>query len=377
MKKMFTFLLLYLTVVSTVNATIRRVGYIASIQPVNGLDYVNFQAAHDASLSGDTIQLYATTTGTITYSGTINKPVLIMGPGYFTNSYYLTGTEIPNSNLQNMPGSISSCSFIIDLGSAGTIFQGINNLTINTVNQVNALNNININRCRNVNIAFTNSGLCNGWNISQCYGVTIVQSGPSAGFLGDRTISNLSISNSVIFASITFSTSPAGTYAGNLIYNCDFLSGSSLALNNATFKVQNCIFEGQTFSGVANVSFIKNLTTQSAASNPISTNAGSSGNLFSITYANVYINYPVNLISGGLNTSSPDGRLALKVGSPAIGAGFLLNTSTVTNCGAYGGSNAYVLSGIPGIPVYYQLGAPSAVTVGSPYTLTFSVRSNN
>jgi hypothetical protein len=380
MKKLFTLLLFYL-VVDVGNATIRRVGYIASIQPLIGLDYNNFQAAHDASSTGDTIQLYSTTTGTITYTGTISKLLIILGPGYFTNSYTLTGTEKANLNLQNMPGAISSCTFSITLGSAGTIFQGINGLILNTVDQVNALNNITVNRCRNVSVSFANSGFCNGWIIAQCYGVTIVQTGPNAGFLGNRTINTLSIRNSVLFSGISFSTSPTGTYTGNTIYNCNFLNGASLSLNNAFFTVQNCIFENQSFTAVTNVSFINCLTTQSAAANPISTNAGSSGNLFSVVFGNIYLGYPVNPLSGGINVYSPDGRFVLKGGSPAINAGLLPGTGTPADCGIFGGmaptTSPYILSGIPAIPAYYQLGAPSAVTTGSPYTITFSVRSNN
>ena len=76
---------------------------------------------------------------------------------------------------------------------------------------------------------------------------------------------------------------------------------------------------------------------------------------------------------------SPDGRFQLISGggNPANNGGFLPGTATPTNCGVYGGLVYYVKSGIPPIPVYYQLGAPSAVTVGATYTITFSVRSNN
>lgn len=382
MRKVYSILLLSTLLNNPLHATIRRVGYIASIQPVSGLDYNNFQAAHDASAAGDTIQLYSSTTGSVTYSGTINKFVVIMGPGYFTNSYSLSGTESPNNNLQNMPGVISSCTFAIDLGSAGTIMQGLNGLSLNTIDQVNALNNITINRCRNVSVSFANSGNCNGWVIAQCYGVTIVQTGPNAGFNGNRTINNLSIRNSVIFASLGFSTSPAGTYTGNTIYNCNFLIGASLSLNNAVFTIQNCIFENQSFAGVTNVAFVKCCTTAGSAGNPMSTNAGSSGNTFNITIANIYVGYPANPVVSGANTYSNDGRFVLKSGTnPAIGGGFLPGTSTVTDCGIFGGispgTTPYVLSGIPAIPVYYKLGAPSAVTTGSSYTVTFSVRNNN
>ena len=372
MKRIFQ-LVFYISLATIANATIRRVGYFTTIQPVNGLDYNNFQAAHDASSTGDTIQLYPSTSGSVAYSGTINKILVIMGGGYFTNSYSLASGEYPNNNLQSMAGIIGSCTFIIDLGSAGTIIEGITNLTINTVDRVDALNNITISRCKNVSISFINSGLCNNWTIGQCYGITIVQTGPSNGFTGNRTISNFNIINSVIYNNFNLSTSPTGTYTGNTIYNCNFLNGSSLSLNGAVFTIQNSIFEVQNFTGVSNVTFTKDLTTQSSSSNPIFTNSGSSGNVFNVSLSNVYVGYPIN------SSYSPDGRFTLIAGggNPANGGGFLPGTATPTNCGIYGGLEPYVKSGIPPIPVYYQLGAPSVVTIGNNYTITFSVRSNN
>jgi hypothetical protein len=257
-------------------------------------------------------------------------------------------------------------------------FQGINGLTLSTIDQPNSLNTITINRCRNVSITIANSASLNDWTIAQCYGVTVVQTGPSGGFVGNRTINNFSIRNSVLFSGITFSTSPSGTYTGNSIYNCNFLSASSLTLNNAFFTVQNCIFQGQSFTGTTNVTFTKNLTTLSSTGNVMTNTAPSSGNVYSVNLANVFVGYPTN------TTYSVDGRFKLITGTgtnPAVGGGFLPGTSTVTDCGAYGGAapstTPYVLSGIPAIPVYYQLGAPSAVTTGGTYTLTFSVRSNN
>ncbi len=360
------------------NATIRRVGYTATIQAVNNLDYVNFQAAHDAAANGDTIQLYPGVSGSVSYTGTISKPLVILGVGYYTNSYYLTGTETANANLQNLVGLINSCNFTVNLGSAGTIFQALNGLTVTTTPRVDSLNNISITRCKGVSVVFDNSGVCNNWLIAQCYGLTIAQTNASGSFTGNRTITNLVIRNSLINSSIALSTSPVGTYVGNKIYNCNFISGASLSLNGAIFTIQNSIFEGQSFTAVNNVSFIKNITTLAATSNPVNTNAGSSGNLFSQNINNIYLGYPTNPLVGGLQTYSPDARFQLKAASPAINAGFLPGTSTATDCGMYGyGANAYKLSGMPAIPVFIRLNAASAIYTGSTYTMTFSIISNN
>ncbi|MES2777422.1 MAG: hypothetical protein V4722_24800 [Bacteroidota bacterium] len=383
MKKACLLLVLYLSTTSLLNATIRRVGFIATINPVNGLDYVNFQAAHDASAIGDTIYLYPNTNGSQTYSGTLNKTVVVIGPGYFTNTYTLAGTEKANANLQIIAGLINSSTFSIDNGSAGSQFIGLNNLTLNTVDQVNPLNNITVRRCRNVYISFVNSGLCNDWTITSCFNVSMAQSAPAGGFTGNRTISNLTISNSVINAGINFNTSPTGTFANNRILNCNMISSASLGLNGASFTVQNCIFDGQSLSGVNNTTFIKNITTIAAAGNVITNTLPSTGNQYSIAMANVYVGYPTNALSGGVNTYTNDGRFALKAGSPALNGGFLFGTTTVTDSGIFGGTGGtgtspYILAGIPPIPTLYRLDAPSAVMPnGGNYTITLSIKDNN
>lgn len=383
MKKVSTLLLLYLFAAASVNATIRRVGFIATINPVLGLDYVNFQAAHDASAIGDSIYLYPNTNGSQTYTGTVNKTVFVFGPGYFTNTYTLTGTEIANTNQQIIAGLINTCTFNIDNGSAGSHFVGLNGLTLNTVDQVNPLNNITVRRCRNVYLSFVNSGLCNDWTITSCFNVSMAQSAPAGGFTGNRTISNMTISNSVISSSINFNTSPTGTFANNRILNCCMVSGASLSLNGATFTVQNCIFDGQNLSGVNNTTFIKNITTIASAGNVITNTGSSTGNQYSILMSNVFVGYPTNPLSGSFNTYTNDGRFVLKAGSPGLNGGFLFATTTATDCGIFGGTGGtgtapYILAGIPPIPTFYRLDAPSAVLPNSgTYTITLSIKSNN
>lgn len=362
-------------------ATIRRVGYLASTQPVNNLDYVSFQAAHDASADGDTIQLYPLSTGGAIFGGAINRRIVVLGPGYFTNSYYLTGNEIANTGIQSMPGSISSCSFTIDLGAVGTVIEGLNTVSVSTVDRVEDLNNITIRKCRNVSVSFINSGRCDNWTIEQCYGVNVVQTNPSGSFNGNRTINNLLIRNSVIWQGITLSTSPpSGVYTNNRIYNCVFLSGNSFAFNGAQFTVQNCIFESQNMTAVSGTTFIKNITTQTTASNPISTNPGGSGNQFSANLVNIFEGYPANPNSGVTGGArSVDARFRLRSGTNiAVNGGFLPGTSTATNCGVFGGPAAsfYVLSGLPATPTFTLLSAPNAVISSPNYTINVSIRSN-
>ena len=377
MKKFTILLLAWMLVANLLNATIRRVGYTATAQPVALLDFVNFQAAHDFSSAGDTIQLYPSATGS-TYTGIISKRLVVLGTGYLNNSFYITGTEIANANLQNLIGFIASCDFTVDLGSANTVFQGLNGLTVRTTNRQEDLPNITINRCRNVFVLFDNSSNCDGWVVSQCTGFYLTQNNASGSFTGNRTITNLTIQNTVVYGALTLSTSPTGSFTGNKIYNCNIISGASFSLNNATFAFQNCIFEIQTFTNYTNCTFVKNVTALSATGNSITNTGANSGNQYNAVLTNVFNGYPSYTQTAGLNNQSPDNRYILKIGTnPAIGGGFLPSSSTVTDCGIFGGAASYKLSGMPAIPVFIRFNAPSAIATGTPYTMTFSINSNN
>jgi len=377
-------------------ATIRRVGFTQSISPVNGLDYVDFQSAHNAAVTGDTIQLYPATPQ-ISWSGTISKRLVVLGPGYFynNNTYNIPSGGIPNASLQLLPGAISSSSFTVGVGSAGTVLQGINSLYVTTSNTLDSLNDILISRCRNVNVNFDNSGVCNNWIISQCYNANVTQSGYGISFSANRTITNLRIENTT-GPSINFNASgpqsPVGVNSGQIL-NCIFGSSTtgveatygSLRLNNSTFVVQNCIDVYGTLgiglgalTGVSNTIFINNLTVASPSNNPVSTNPGSTGNVFNINPAGnaFFVGYPNN-VSGGQTIYSSDGAWQLSSTSPAKNAGIIPGTTTATDCGIFGGLNPYKASGIPAVPSFYKLSSPSSTATTNPYIMTFSVRSNN
>ena len=76
-------------------------------------------------------------------------------------------------------------------------------------------------------------------------------------------------------------------------------------------------------------------------------------------------------------TGSLDSRLALKAGSPAIGAGLTVGAVVSPNCGAYGATDPYILSGIPNIPSIYALTVPVSIPSGTTtMNVTFSTRNN-
>ena len=375
--------LLLITISS--NATIRRVGFTASTSPVSGTDYATFQLAHDAANTGDTIQLYPSTVSA-NYSATLNKRLVILGAGYFYNSYTTPTptTDLLNTGLQNLAGGIGSVNITIGVGSSGTYIAGFYNLSITTSNIPDSLNNITITRNRALYLNWDNSGVCNNWIMSQCISVYVTQSGYGASFTGNRTITNFRIENCVGSVGVNLNTSPVGISSGQIL-NCTAVANNfSLNANNQAIVVQNCIFEYLTsgsptyITNVANSIFINNITSSSAFNNPVATNPGSTGNVFGVSFANnaYFLGYPNNT-SGSTTLNSPDALYRLSATSPARNAGIIPGTATATDCGAYGGTNPYKASGIPPIPSFYKLNAPSSTATGSSYQLTFSVKSNN
>lgn len=390
---------LALSVVSfTAQATIRRVGFTGSSTAVDGLDYTTFQAAHDASVNGDTIQLYPSTQSSgANYSGGLSKRLVIVGAGYFVNSFGIPSQGIINNGLQALPGTIAGCNITAGLGSAGSVFAGINNLTVNTVNVLDSLNNIAIYRCRSVVVNFINSGVCNNWIISQCARVSVNQGGYDIAFNGNRSVTNLRIENS-LGVSISYNAtaqqtglptpqSPVGVNSGQIL-NCVWAHGTtgvesyhtSLQMNNSVFVFQNCVdlSSFNNLSGASNCVFVNNITSSAGGTSPVASNPGSSGNQFNVTASSnvIFQGFPNN-VSNGQTLYSSDAAFQLSPTSLARNAGIIPGTTTQTDCGIYGGTNPYKASGMPAIPAFYRLNAASPSATGSTYTITYSVRSNN
>lgn len=70
--------------------------------------------------------------------------------------------------------------------------------------------------------------------------------------------------------------------------------------------------------------------------------------------------------------------MALKAGSPALAAGLTVGTVVTPDCGAFGATDPYKLSGIPNIPSIYTLTVPVSIPAGTnSMNVTISTRNNN
>jgi hypothetical protein len=121
-----------------------------------------------------------------------------------------------------------------------------------------------------------------------------------------------------------------------------------------TVSFSNNLFQASSFVVLTNSSC---LTTGSQV------NITGNGNQFGLNMNNV--------MQLTVSPNSIDGRYRLATGSPAIGAGV-----GGVDCGAFGGSTPYRLSGIPAVPVITNMNATGAGNNTTPLNVIINVTGN-
>ena len=320
----------------SVEAKILRVAY--SGPAVSGVDYPNVQAAVNAAAVDDTIQLYQNAS---VGSTTVNKRLVFVGFGYSlgVNSGLQAVADAPNSVTLNFASGAEDSKV---QGVFGNFYLGINNITIS--------------RCVGTAYLGYNSSV----GLVQISSATLISSYLNInGNYGQ--VGNLLVSNCIINSGSAINV--AGLFSNNI-----FLSTAN-GMSFGACVVKNNIFTNNGSWGCPSS------TSAVFQNNLFSTNCSSSftgsNNQFNINMTNVFVNWN----SGSFGSES---NIALKAGSPALGAG-LDGNGNPTDAGIYGGEPGFVYkpSGIPAIPAIYQLTSPGLNANTNPYTITVSVRSNN
>ena len=327
-------------------ANIFRVGFTGP--KIDGVDFTLAQAAHDAASAGDTLLLFP---GSHSLGAT--KKLVYLGYGYYTSG--TTG----NANLQVITGPCTLSANLMT-GASGSTFEGIENLTANA-NNSKSVDDITIRRCKGMVGPYANTGtICNNWRILQCASLNIQNQSTYGG--GKTT--NLLVENSEIVGLFS-----SGQYLMNgLFSNCVIsIVNYTSNIDNNGFNFQNCIFQYTPPIATTSNALFQNCLFPDADPGFSGSNNKFSVPLSTGTTNKVFTGYP-NVVAG----QSADGKYTLKAGSPAIGAGI-----GGTDMGIFGGTNPYRLSGIPSTPAFYKLTAPGINATTNPYTITFSVRSNN
>lgn len=312
-------------------------------------DFVNLQEAHDGASSGDTLYLIGSGVSYITTKVTINKRLIIIGPGYFLNNPE-TQVSLAAAFLRL---TSDPCNVGVEFaaGSEGSAMMGISHwgrLVIST-------NNIIIKRnffsssgqaCPTIHTRVTISG--SAVHVVQSYFTNT-----------NNLVRHIQITsgNSNIRINNNFFNQAQGSevieaFGSSLEFNNNIFVGR-LLLDNTL--VQNNISFGGSYGPTFNNCVVRN--NMSDGSNfPIG-----NGNILNVPQANIFI-----------GTGTIDGQWKLKDGSPAIGAGY-----EGVDMGMFGGVEPYVLGGIPPIPTIYQLNAPAVGEKNTGLPITIKAKSNN
>lgn len=353
MKKDFSLLAIALLQLICINAS-------AKVWRVNNnagasANFSSFDAAvNDASVvNGDT--LYIEGSATNYYDATISKQLTIIGTGYFLDPD--DATYPANTGLQYNKYSSAIRSINLVAGSGGCKFIGIF-FTGGTIYGA-VWTNITFEKCRVAEAFYVPGASNSGLTIRKCYIATnlVCNSG---------SLTNFTCENN-IFAEYTASLNFPNLSGSNNIFrnNSFYPSGISYVTNIANCYVANNIFANNNYAvNFTNCNIKNNLFQQNQSLPPSAVN-----NLINVDMSTVYV---------GGTTGSIDSRLILKSGSPAIAAGVTVGAVVTPDCGAYGATDPYKLSGIPGIPTIYSITAPTSIPSGTnSMNVTFSTRNNN
>jgi len=297
-------------------ATVWRVNNNAGVDA----DFTTLQAAHNAASAGDTIYLEPST---VSYGNTtLTKPLVIIGAGYFL-------TENPDTQA-NINASTTGW-LVFNNGSQGSIVTGCKISSTITINASDIVIE------RNLIAASTTSpqGL--------------------VGLTGNN-ISNILIRNNYIYNSYTFAGNfyairSNGSGISDVMITNNFImiqhQGSYAIQTNSGFSgtFENNVIHGRV--QIENTVFNNNILRAGVFEQTNTTWQHNIGNStqFGTDNSN-QVN--VNMNDVFVMTGSTDGMWQLKPGSPAIGAGL-----GGIDCGMYGGSTPYKLSGLPAIPAVY------------------------
>jgi hypothetical protein len=296
-------------------------------------DFTTLQAAVTAASGNDTIYLEGSA---INYEGaTIDKPLTILGPGFFLS-------ENPETQAINTSAAIDS-EVIFTSGSEGSTIMGCDfryaNLTI-------SVNDISVIRNHLFQLEFT--GTSNNIVVIQNYVYANINAGT-----GD--IMNTVISNNIIGGAIY----AQGTSGPLIISNNVFWTISwafPIDCHNASIQNNIICYEYSTINPNTGNTISYNILAEDGTD--------ANGNQYNVDMNLVFADY-----DGSLELST-DGKWELMAGSPALGAG-----SGGMDCGAFGGPTPYILSGVPNLPHIYEADVPASATTDSGLQVSIKVKS--
>lgn len=315
-------------------------------------DFTTFNAAVNAASvqDGDTIYLEPSVQDYATGSFSMSKRLTVIGPGYLLDPS--NGTYTGNAGLQLLPYETRLGFFRLQTSASGSKFLGVS--LIGSV-YLNGASNVTFERCLFGNGFYFENGTNANTTVRKCY-----LNGGAISSGGAATITGFVCENSIFNANAHLNL-PNLTGSGNIVRN------NSIANSGYGFTLVNTYF----VNNIVGTYPQNSLTDCTIKNNFFQTNQ-----TLPVTATNNQVN--VNMADIYTVTGSYDARFTLKAGSPAIAAGLTVGSVVNPDCGAFGGTNPYKLSGIPNIPAIYQLTVPVSIPSGSAtMNITFSARNNN
>ncbi|MFA7287877.1 MAG: hypothetical protein WC055_03265 [Melioribacteraceae bacterium] len=298
-----------------------------SLDPTHRPDFANLQLANDAAQvqNGDT--LYIAGNPAHYPEATINKKLVIIGTGYFFN----------DNNIYNGTTNVSAFLDKITFadGSEGSVITSceIDQLWIEEVEILikrNWIYNLSLNPGTGNLIILQN--YISGISKSQSF------------ILNSTVIKNNHI------ASLQLSETNNTLVTNNTLHS--YVTGKYLVFYN------NILYYSNAYYNLTDCDVRNNLIPQTdPAFDP------ALGNQENVDMNEVFVS---------LTEGSEDARYMLKSGSPAIGAGV-----NGVDCGMFGGDSPYILSGLPAIPIIYELTIPAVGTIDNGLNVIIKARTNN
>jgi hypothetical protein len=335
MKKFTVFMLCFGFLAA--NATSWRVNN----NPAIDADFSTFETAVAGASAGDTLYMEGSN---FTYgNGVLTKPLVMIGPGFFL-------TENDSTQVSNLEANFKT--FVVDSTASGSRIYGCafdDKVYINGSNVVFARNwvygassygiGIYVGEANDVVNCSIIQNFCN--NIKGGY------------YSYDPIAHNTLIANNIVHGNITFNDNATNVVFNNIVKH-------NVNVSNSIIKNNIQLSSGSVGFHINQGNIIEYNLTAVASPPP------GPGNIGGIDPVEVFADYDETL---GFST---DGKWQLKAGSPAIGAG-----ENGEDCGAFGGTSPYVLSGLPAVPHIYEAIVPTSGSAASGLPVIIKVKSQN
>ena len=328
---------LFLIGFTAANATSWRVNN----NPAVNADFSTFEAAVAGASAGDT--LYMEGSQFVYGVCTLTKPLVIIGPGYYL-------TENDSTQVNNLEAMFTS--FTIDSTASGSKIFGCwfeDKVYISGSEVLFARNWVYGPSGNGVGIYVGKEN-----DVINCSVIQNFCNNIKGGYYGYNPVAhNTLIANNIIGGSVQFNGYATCVLFNNVVRG-DISVYNSILKNNIQYYTG-----GVGFWERENNVFEYNIT-----SHP--TMPAGTGNQTGVDPDSVFVDF-----DGSLGYST-DGKWQLKEGSPAIGTG-----ENGIDCGAFGGTSPYILSGLPAVPHIYEAIVPTSGSAASGLPVTIKVKSQN